>query len=115
MRFSTVRSSILGVAAALLLSTTSTAQPLPNGFSLVPVATGLSQPTAFAFKGGQIFVTEKASGQVRVVRPDGSLRPSPLLTVSVSAQSERGLLGIALDPDFSNNKSLYIYYTTGPG
>ena len=115
MRLSIVRSSVLGTTAALLLSTTSTAEALPNGFSQVPVATGLNQPTAFAFKGAQIFVTEKASGQVRVVRPDGSLRPSPLLTVSVSSQSERGLLGIALDPDFGNNKFIYIYYTTGPG
>ena len=109
------RSSILGVTAALLLWTPSVAQALPNGFSQMPVASGLSQPTAFAFKGNQIFVTEKASGQVRVVRPDGSLRPFPLLTVNVSAQSERALLGIALDPDFANNKFLYIYYTTGPG
>ena len=113
MRLSIV--SILGVTASLLFLVASTALALPNGFSQVPVATGLSHPTAFAFKGGQIFVTEKATGQVRVVRPDGSLRPFPLLTVNVSAQSERGLLGIALDPDFASNKFLYIYYTTGPG
>src|SRR5262245_25699132 len=115
MRLSIVHSSILGATVALLLLTTSTVQALPDGFSQVPVASGLSQPTAFAFKGNQIFVTEKASGQVRVVRADGSLRPFPLLTVNVSSQSERGLLGIALDPDFGNNKFLYIYYTTGPG
>src|SRR5262249_19819984 len=115
MRPSIVPSLILAIAAALLLLTTSTARALPNGFSQVTVASGLNQPTAFTFKGNQIFVTEKASGQVRVVRPDGSLRPFPLLTVSVNSQSERGLLGIALDPDFETNKFLYIYYTTGPG
>ena len=109
------RLSLLGLAASLLSLTVSSAQALPTGWSLVPVASGLSQPTAFAFKGAQIFVTEKASGQVRVVRPDGSLRPLPLLTVNVSSQSERGLLGIALDPDFATNKLIYVYYTTGPG
>src|SRR5262245_36522529 len=115
MRLSIVRFSMLGLALSLLVWTASPAQALPNGFSPMPVATGLSQPTAVAFKGNQIFVTEKASGQVRVVRPDGSLRPFPLLTVTVSSQSERGLLGITLDPDFANNKFLYIYYTTAPG
>src|SRR5262249_21941280 len=111
MRLSIAPSLILAIAAALLLLTTSTARALPNGFSQVTVASGLNQPTAFAFKGNQIFVTEKASGQVRVVRPDGSLRPFPLLTVSVNSQSERGLLGIALDQDFETNKFLYICYT----
>jgi len=117
MRLSTIHVSILGFAASLLILTASTAQALPPKFSQVQVATGLSQPTAFAFKGGQIFVTEQVSGQVRVVRPDGTLRPFPLLTVNVSLDSsrtERGLLGIALDPDFQNNKFIYVYYTTGP-
>ncbi len=88
---------------------------LPAGFSRATVASGLSQPTAFVFKGAQIFVTETASGSVRVVRPDGSLRPLPFVSLNVSSQSERGLLGIALDPNFATNKFVYVYYTTGPG
>ncbi len=88
---------------------------LPAGFSRVTVASGFDQPTAFAFKGGKIFVTEKASGKVRVVRSDGSLRPLPYVTLHVSSESERGLLGIALDLDFGTNKFVYLYYTTGPG
>jgi glucose/arabinose dehydrogenase len=115
MHHSVSRPALLGLAASVLALTASSAQALPTGWSLVPVASGLSQPTAFAFRAGQIFVTEKASGQVRIVRPDGSLRPVPLLTVSVSSQSERGLLGITLDPDFASNKFIYVYYTTGPG
>ena len=79
------------------------------------VASGLQQPTAFAFKNKKLLVTEKASGKVQVVRPDGSLRPTPYVTLSVSAQSERGLLGIALDPSFAVNQFVYVYYTTGPG
>ena len=47
-----------------------------RGFSLVTVAAGLDQPTAFAFKGPKILVTEKASGEVQVVLPNGSLRPT---------------------------------------
>jgi len=115
MRHWVIHCALVGFAASLLpVIPVSAQQPLPPGFTRVQVATGLSLPTAFAFKDGQIFVTEKNSGQVRIVRPDGSLRPLPLLTVSVTNNSERGLLGIALDPDFATNKFIYIYYTTGP-
>jgi glucose/arabinose dehydrogenase len=91
------------------------ARAQPEGFSLVTVATGLDQPTAFAFKGAKILVTEKASGKVQVVLPDGSLRPQPFVTLNVNSASERGVLGIAVDPQFEMNKFVYIYYTTGPG
>ena len=98
-----------------MLALSAPAEAQPAGFSLVTVAAGLDQPTAFAFKGVKILVTEKASGKVQVVLADGSLRPTPYVTLSVSSQSERGVLGIAVDPDFATNKFVYVYYTTGPG
>ncbi len=73
--------------------------------------TGLSMPVSMAFTpDGRIFVAEK-SGKLRVVKKDGSLVATPSLTLNVSANSERGLLGIALDPNFSTNKYIYLYYT----
>ena len=109
-----VRMIVLVVAVVVLWGHTRAAA-LPPGFSLVTVATGLDQPTAFAMKGAKILVTEKVSGNVRVVRPDGTLRPRPYVTLSVSSESERGVLGIAVDPEFGTNKFVYVYYTTGPG
>ena len=109
-------SVVLAVTSMLgLVGPRSAAAELPAGFRRVVVASGLQQPTAFAFKNKKIFVTEKASGKVQVVLPDGSLRPTPYVTLSVSSQSERGLLGIALDPNFAVNQFVYVYYTTGPG
>lgn len=90
------------------------APSLPAGFSRVPVVTGLHSPTAFTFQGKRIFVAERA-GTVRVTLPDGTLRAKPFLTVHVSLEAERGLLGIAIDPRFSINRFVYVYYTTGPG
>jgi glucose/arabinose dehydrogenase len=87
---------------------------LPAGFSRVALGSGLNGPTAMAFKGSKIFVTEK-TGAIRIVRANGVLRPSPWATLHVSTESERGLLGIALDPDFAANGFVYVYYTTGPG
>src|SRR5262245_15609079 len=100
-------------AATFLASAPTGAEPA--GFQRVTVATGLQQPTAFAFKGAKILVTEKASGKVQVVRLNGALRSPPYVTLNVSSQSERGLLGIAMDPSFETNGFVYVYYTTGPG
>lgn len=87
---------------------------LPAGFTREMVVTGLDQPTAFAFDGGTIYVASK-NGSIRVVLPDGSLRAQPYATLSVSNQYERGLLGLALHPDYANQPYVYVYYTTGPG
>jgi glucose/arabinose dehydrogenase len=106
---------IIIVVAAIVMVEPAPALALPRGFSLLSVAAGLDQPTAFAIKGAKILVTEKASGKVQVVLPDGSLRPRPFVTLKVNSDSERGVLGIALDPSFSTNRFVYIYYTTGPG
>jgi glucose/arabinose dehydrogenase len=101
---------LLGILAAQAAS----AAP-PLGFSRAQVAAGLDQPTAFAFERDRIFVTEKNSGRVKVVRADGTVRSNPYVTLKVSANSERGLLGIAVDPQFTTNRFVYVYYTTGPG
>jgi glucose/arabinose dehydrogenase len=106
-----VRIIVLAVAVVMCGHTRAVAQPA--GFSLVTVTAGLDQPTAFAFKGPHILVTEKG-GKVRVVRPDGSLRVKPYVTLNVSTKSERGVLGIAVDPNFATNRWVYVYYTTGP-
>jgi glucose/arabinose dehydrogenase len=59
---------------------------------------------------GRVFVAEKG-GTLRVVK-DNALLTQPFLTVSVSTESERGLLGVAFDPDFLTNRFVYVYYTT---
>src|SRR2546426_11809564 len=75
------------------------------------VASGLSQPTTMAFIGnGDILVLQKANGQVRRII-GGVLQVAPALDVAVDSASERGLLGIALDPDFAVNRRVFLYYT----
>lgn len=84
---------------------------LPAGFTDVLVAGGIPLPTAFVFTpDGRILVTEK-EGRVRVIQ-NGSLIATPALTLPVNVVSERGLLGIALDPAFASNGFVYLYYTT---
>ncbi|MCA1594501.1 MAG: PQQ-dependent sugar dehydrogenase, partial [Acidobacteria bacterium] len=74
------------------------------------VVNGLNQPTSMAFIGANdFFVLEKATGKVqRIV--NGQLQ-SAALDLAVNNASERGLLGIALHPNFAGNKFVYLYWT----
>ncbi len=76
-----------------------------------PVAAGLTLPTAMAFLGDDdLLVLEKNTGLVqRVV--DGMVQDTPALDLAVNNFSERGLLGIALHPDFPANPGVYLYWT----
>src|SRR5262245_56810312 len=75
------------------------------------VASGLNQPTAMAFIGlRDILVLQKANGQVRRVI-NGIVQPDPVLDVAVYSASERGLLGIAIHPNFPTSPFVYLYYT----
>ncbi len=73
-------------------------------------ASGLTEPTALAFLGADdFFVTEKSTGQVHHVT-DGQVS-EPVLDLAVNFFDERGLLGIALHPDFAQNGFVYLYWT----
>jgi glucose/arabinose dehydrogenase len=83
------------------------------------VASGLEAPWAIAqAPDGRLFVTERP-GRVRIVRlGGGGLQAEPWARVPARANpdAERGLLGIALDPDFARNGFVYLYYSyAGPG
>ena len=86
------------------------AASLPTGFTETQIASGLASPTAMAFApDGRLFVCLQG-GQVRVIK-DGSLLPTPFVSLTVSSTGERGLLGIAFDPSFMTNQFVYLYYT----
>ncbi len=102
---------ILATAFCLIAHRQTFAQ-LPEGFTQEQLVTGLD-PTAMTIApDGRILIAEK-NGKVRIVR-DGKLLPDPFLTIQVDNFNERGLGGIALDPDFDRNGYVYIYYTV-PG
>jgi glucose/arabinose dehydrogenase len=83
---------------------------LPTGFTETLVASGLSSPTAMAFApDGRLFVCQQG-GQLRVIK-NGTLLATPFVTLTVSSAGERGLLGVTFDPDFANNRFVYVYYT----
>lgn len=98
----------------LFLSLSASAQSLPANFQRVQVVTGISSPTSMAFlPDGRILVCQE-TGQLRVIK-NGSLLSAPAITLSVNSSGERGLIGIAVDPNFTTNHYIYLYYTNTSG
>lgn len=76
-----------------------------------PVARGLVFPTNIAFApDGTIFFTEKDTGRIRIIR-DGRVLARPFAKLDVIPGGERGLLGIALHPEFPDEPWVYAYYS----
>src|SRR6478736_1420732 len=81
----------------------------PN-LSVRQVIGGLDQPTSMAFIGtNEFLVLEKATGRVKHII-NGALAQQ-VLDLAVNNSSERGLLGIALHPQFATNRFVYLYWT----
>src|SRR6185436_2122024 len=102
--------TLIIIAAITVLASFATAATVPAGFTDSIVAGGLTNPTAMAFApDGRVFVCEQG-GTLRVIK-NGVLLPTPFLTVTVDSNGERGLLGVAFDPNFVSNQLVYVYYT----
>jgi glucose/arabinose dehydrogenase/PKD repeat protein len=110
------RSAAVFLAVALSVSLPLSAITLPAGFTDELVA-GVGGPTALAFTpDGRLLVTTQ-SGQLYVYQQNGALLGKALDLASptnvICSNSERGLLGVAVDPQFatSGNNFIYVYYT----
>lgn len=60
---------------------------------------------------GAAVVTERISGRVLRVTPDGRVSSLGAITAAVP-QGEAGLLGTAVSPDFATDRTLFFYLTT---
>jgi glucose/arabinose dehydrogenase len=113
-RFARIGLAAIAVCIVWALAPSARATTLPSGFTETTVISNLSSPTAFAFApDGRIFVCEQA-GALKVFDANGNLLATAV-TISTTAFFERGLLGIALDPDFASNNFVYVYYTATTG
>jgi len=109
---------IAGIAVlSMTLSNSSVARAqtvmLPAGFRDIEIIYGLTQPIAMdVAPDGRLFVAEQ-SGTVRVVK-DGVTLSTPFLSLTnLRTERERGLIGLALDPNFAQNGFIYVRYTSG--
>ena len=104
----TVTASLLVV---VVMARHAEAATLPPGFEDQVVASP-HEPVALAsLPDGRMLVAQQA-GQL-VVFKNGQLLSTPALDISgrICSNIERGLVGVAVDPNFSTNRYVYLFYT----
>jgi glucose/arabinose dehydrogenase len=86
------------------------AQEYPDlGVKVETIAENLEVPWSIVWAPDEtIFFTER-NGNLRIIQ-DGTVLEKPILSLDVGGV-EGGLLGIALDPNYSENHYIYLYYT----
>jgi glucose/arabinose dehydrogenase len=83
---------------------------LPEGFTETKIADQLN-PTAMRFApDGRLFILEK-NGRILIVKDDNLLTTPFAILNNVDDFNERGLGGMAFDPNFAQNAYIYLYYT----
>lgn len=88
--------------------------PLETGWKAITITAGLMHPWSAAWlpDGKTMLVTER-EGRLRVVR-DGELQMDVVKGIpDVLPLGQGGLLDIALHPDFTNNRTIYLTYSSG--
>jgi glucose/arabinose dehydrogenase len=106
---------MLGSLAAMMAATAPPAHAatLPAGFQESVVFSGLTNPTAVRFApDGRVFVAEKR-GVIKVFDSLTDTTPDVFADLNVNVYNfwDRGLLGMALAPNFPTNPYVYVLYT----
>src|SRR5512147_61350 len=87
-----------------------TPKPIPGVVRAETVARGLEHPWGLAFlPDGRMLVTERP-GRLRLVSKDGRASAPLAGLPAVQARGQGGLLDVALDPRFAENRLVYLSY-----
>lgn len=110
-------SLILALLAGLAAPRPAGAVPdLPDGFLDVEVAQGLREPVGLAFlPDGRALVVEQTTGVVWIVVTLNGEKGVACTVPDISTGSERGLLGIAVDPAWPARPYVYVHLTHAGG
>jgi glucose/arabinose dehydrogenase/chitodextrinase len=100
-----------GLVTLAMAGRPTAAATLPSGFEDQLLAS-TSKPTGLAFMPDGRMLVATQPGRLRVYK-NGQLLATPALDIAsnICANSERGMLGVAVDPNYSTNKYVYLYYT----
>ena len=97
-------------AKDLVQAQDATPQMLDPSLRVRTVVSGLTVPIGLAFlASNDLLVFEKDTGEVK--RVVNGIVTSTVLDLGVNFNSERGLLGIALHPDFPSDPGVYLFWT----
>lgn len=117
MQHRTCRPLILAAALGLFAGGLTAARAaLPDNFDDELVVSGLNQPSSFAFlPDGRLIIVEQKTRNI-LVAPVGSSTATTILTMTDvnTSGTERGLLGVAVDPDWPSRPYLYVHFSQTP-
>ena len=102
----------LAVAAAALVHGVATSAPASGRVAARRVAGGLNVPAAFTFgPDRRIWYGERNTGDIRILNRSTGADHRFFVVGRVDGTGERGLLGIALSPNFRRTSEVYVYVT----
>ncbi len=100
---------LYAAACANSSSCVSSACGLTSALQLIDVVTGLGQTTDVGFlPDGRMVITEK-EGAVKIRPAAGPVGLAA--TFDVDTSSEKGMLGVAVDPAFATTSRIFLYYS----
>ena len=109
---------LLIVTMVTVIIMTASSAPFPTAFAqeypehrvrVEVVADGLTVPWSMDWISDSVIILTERNGNLRIIQ-DGELLEKPLLSIDVGGV-EGGLLGVAVDPNYSENSFIYLYYT----
>ncbi|MEA2305887.1 MAG: hypothetical protein QOH43_3167 [Solirubrobacteraceae bacterium] len=112
-RACTATATTSSCGADATFTTTGPPPPIAGGFAERVAFSGLTEPTAVRFSpDGRVFVAEK-SGLIKVFDGLGDTTPTVFADLRTKVHNfwDRGLLGLALDPQFPARPFVYVLYT----
>ena len=106
---------LTSLSSSYFFSSAAQAQRIQTEFDVRLIAEGLQFPWGIAFMpDGNMLVTERI-GQLRIITPDGRMSEPVKGVPAVFVQQQGGLLDVALDPEFSKNRLIYLSYAEPEG
>jgi glucose/arabinose dehydrogenase len=99
------------ILSTLYAGAPASAAPPPEFQTSLVVGAGLNEPSGFEIApDGRIFILER-SGTIKIFK-NGQLLEEPFAVLPSEATGDRGLIGVAFDPEFGvTNHYVYFYYT----
>ncbi len=85
--------------------------PIKN-FEMEILAENLDTPWAIAFLPDDTLIFTERAGRLSIIKENETIK---VAYIDVNEESESGLLGVAVDPEFQDNYFIYLYYTHEKG
>lgn len=106
-----MRKFLVLLAMLIGFALTGATQPVfPEGFAYSEIISGLESVSTFCILPDGSILIGKQEGEIYHFK-EGMVSPNPTLSIPTIAGADRGLVGIAADPDFSENHYIYCTYT----